>query len=143
MTGRIEKGVLTGDLVIRGGNDPVLTWARLDDLVKRLRKRRIDPIQGDIMIDRGLYLAPEDETRMFAGGMALPFNALPDSLVVNGKTVTVHFVADARTRSVTVRVIGHREYFQRAFAQTEEKRRWRVARALRRPQGRASSCGDT
>lgn len=104
MTGRIEKGVLTGDLVIRGGNDPVLTWARLDDLVKRLRKRGIDTIQGNIIIDRGLCLAPEDETRMFAGEMALPFNSPPDSLIVNGKTVTVRFVPDTRTRSVVLSV---------------------------------------
>ena len=104
MTGRIVKGVLEGNLIVRGGNDPTLTWARLDDLVKRLRKRGITTIQGNIVIDRTLYMAPESEALAYVAETNNPWNSPPDSLVLNSKMVTLRFIPDTRSRTVTVSV---------------------------------------
>jgi D-alanyl-D-alanine carboxypeptidase/D-alanyl-D-alanine-endopeptidase (penicillin-binding protein 4) len=104
VTGRIDKGVIEGSLIVRGANDPALSWARIADLVKRLRKRGIHTIQGNIVADRRLYMAPDNETLDYVADTAYPWNSPPDSLVVSGKLVTVRFVPDARTRSVVVTV---------------------------------------
>jgi D-alanyl-D-alanine carboxypeptidase/D-alanyl-D-alanine-endopeptidase (penicillin-binding protein 4) len=103
-TGRIDKGVIEGSLIVRGANDPALSWAHIDALVKRLRKRGIHTIQGNIVADRRLYMAPDNETLDYVADTAYPWNSPPDSLVVSGKMVTVRFVPDARTRSVVVTV---------------------------------------
>jgi D-alanyl-D-alanine carboxypeptidase/D-alanyl-D-alanine-endopeptidase (penicillin-binding protein 4) len=39
VTGRINQGVIEGNLIVRGANDPALSWVRIDELVKRLRSR--------------------------------------------------------------------------------------------------------
>ena len=101
-TGRIEQGMIEGDLIVRGGNDPALGWAQLEQLVQRLCKRGIHTIQGNIVADRRLYRAADNETLAYVADMAYPWNSPPDSLVVNGKMVAVWFVPDERTRRVTV-----------------------------------------
>ena len=101
-TGRLRKGVLEGDLIIRGGNDPSLSYERLRELVKRLRKRGIREIRGDVLVDRSLYAARAAEQTGFFAERENPLNAPPDSLVVQHKVVVVKLVPDARDQRVAV-----------------------------------------
>src|SRR5262249_52208017 len=50
--GEISNGVLDGDLAIRGGGDPKLTYERLWQAAHELRARGLREIRGDVIVDR-------------------------------------------------------------------------------------------
>ena len=56
-TGTLASGVLSGDLVIRGGGDPKLTYERVWQLAHHLRARGVREVKGDVILDRS-YFAP-------------------------------------------------------------------------------------
>ncbi len=56
-TGPVEGGVLKGDLVLRGGGDPVLTTDDFAGFVKALKQAGIRRISGRFLYDAGLYPA--------------------------------------------------------------------------------------
>jgi D-alanyl-D-alanine carboxypeptidase/D-alanyl-D-alanine-endopeptidase (penicillin-binding protein 4) len=81
--GRIEHGVLYGDLYLVGGGDPYMTDERWWSFVQGLRERGLAKITGDVVIDNN-YFAPITDSR--ADFDAQPFrsyNVLPDALMVN------------------------------------------------------------
>lgn len=81
--GRIDNGVLHGDLHLVGGGDPYMTDERWWSFVQGLRERGLAKITGDIVIDN-TYFAPITDNR--ADFDAQPFrsyNVLPDALMVN------------------------------------------------------------
>jgi serine-type D-Ala-D-Ala carboxypeptidase/endopeptidase (penicillin-binding protein 4) len=85
-SGRLDRGVLYGDLVLVGGGDPYMTDERWWSFVQGLRERGIAKITGDVVIDN-TYFAPIAESR--ADFDAQPFrsyNVLPDALMVNFQT---------------------------------------------------------
>jgi len=81
--GRVENGVLHGDLYLVGGGDPYMTDERWWSFVQGLRERGLAKITGDVVIDNK-YFAPITNSR--AAFDAQPFrsyNVLPDALMVN------------------------------------------------------------
>jgi serine-type D-Ala-D-Ala carboxypeptidase/endopeptidase (penicillin-binding protein 4) len=81
--GRVENGVLHGDLYLVGGGDPYMTDERWWTFVQGLRERGLAKITGDVVIDNN-YFAPIAQSR--ADFDAQPFrsyNVLPDALMVN------------------------------------------------------------
>ena len=81
--GRVEHGVLHGDLYLVGGGDPYMTDERWWSFVQGLRARGLAKITGDVVIDNH-YFAPITDSR--ADFDAQPFrsyNVLPDALMVN------------------------------------------------------------
>jgi D-alanyl-D-alanine carboxypeptidase/D-alanyl-D-alanine-endopeptidase (penicillin-binding protein 4) len=81
--GRIDHGVLYGDLYLVGGGDPYMTDERWWSFVQGLRERGLAKITGDVVIDSN-YFAPITDSR--ADFDAQPFrsyNVLPDALMVN------------------------------------------------------------
>lgn len=51
----IEKGILKGDLILKGGGDSSFTSESLWNLVNNLSHRGIREVQGDLLIDDTLY----------------------------------------------------------------------------------------
>ena len=49
-SGRLENGVLDGDLILEGGGDPYMTLERWWDFARRLRAQGLRAIRGDIVI---------------------------------------------------------------------------------------------
>lgn len=54
-TAAVQTGVLTGDLVIRGGGDPMLSLTDLEDWVKQLQSQGLKQITGRIIGDGRLF----------------------------------------------------------------------------------------
>lgn len=54
-TGRIRKGVLRGDIILKGGGDPTLTAAALRDLAQALARARIRSVKGRFLYDATLF----------------------------------------------------------------------------------------
>ena len=88
-------GVLEGSLAIRGSGDPKLVLERLWLLLRRVRQAGVQDIRGDIVLDRGAFsestLSPAD----FDGEPLRPYNAQPDALLLNYKSLLLRFTPDA------------------------------------------------
>ncbi len=91
------KGVLHGNLVIRGAGDPTLVMERLWLLLARVRAQGVRGIDGDILIDRSAFSLPPHDPGAFDGESTRPYNAAPDAFLVNFRSVTMQFVPDAST----------------------------------------------
>jgi len=104
--GEVTGGVLDGDLVIKGGGDPKLTYERLWQLVRQLRARGLRDIRGDVILDRSYFaLAPHDPAS-FDGEARRAYNVGPDALLINFKAIDFRFVPEA----AGVRVIGEPDF---------------------------------
>ncbi|MCZ4313464.1 D-alanyl-D-alanine carboxypeptidase/D-alanyl-D-alanine-endopeptidase [Comamonadaceae bacterium G21597-S1] len=90
----VRDGVLTGNLYLQGQGDPTLVAERLWLLMRRIRGLGIERIAGDIVLDRSAFaLAPIDPGG-FDGEPLRPYNAAPDALLLNYKSVVMTFVVD-------------------------------------------------
>ncbi|MBB4014796.1 D-alanyl-D-alanine carboxypeptidase/D-alanyl-D-alanine-endopeptidase [Niveibacterium umoris] len=87
--GSIENGTLKGDLVLRGGGDPFLTWDRFAALLRDIRSRGVRDIEGDLVLDRSRFALPPHDPGAFDGRAARAYNAAPDALSVNFNAVTL------------------------------------------------------
>ncbi len=94
--GPIAQGVLRGNLYIQGQGDPKLVVERLWLLLRRVQAMGIQRIEGDIVLDRSAFDVPAVDPAAFDGDPSRPYNASPDALVVNYKSVLLHWVPDPR-----------------------------------------------
>ena len=90
--GSINNGVLTGNLVIQGKGDPKLVLERLWLLLRRVQGLGIKTITGDILLDRSAFTVAPQNPADFDGEPLRPYNAAPDALLINFKSVVMTFV---------------------------------------------------
>ncbi len=89
--GAIREGVLYGNVYIQGQGDPKLVLERLWLLLRRLQGAGITSIRGDIVLDRSAFEVPESDPGAFDGEPLRPYNASPDALLLNYKSVVMTF----------------------------------------------------
>ena len=95
--GRIEQGVLHGDLVLEGGADMDLSAEALQALLRRVRDRGVQEIRGDLILDRSAFrpsrldvgLPPFDDAPEFE------YNLIPDALTVDANLLRLEVAFDA------------------------------------------------
>ena len=92
--GELHDGVLDGDLVIRGGGDPKLTYEKLWQLAHQLRARGLRDIRGDVILDRSYFAPVAPDAGRFDGEPRRAYNVVPDPLLVNYQAVDFRFVPD-------------------------------------------------
>jgi D-alanyl-D-alanine carboxypeptidase/D-alanyl-D-alanine-endopeptidase (penicillin-binding protein 4) len=97
--GAVRDGTLFGNLHIRGQGDPKLVAERLWLLLRRVQGLGVKTIAGDIVMDRSAFETVEVDASAFDGEPLRPYNAAPDALLVNYKSVVMTFVPD-RTANV-------------------------------------------
>jgi D-alanyl-D-alanine carboxypeptidase/D-alanyl-D-alanine-endopeptidase (penicillin-binding protein 4) len=90
--GPLEGGTLQGNLYLRGSGDPKLVAERLWLLLRKLRGLGIERIAGDIVLDQSAFEPAPADAAAFDGEPLRPYNATPEALLVNYKTVTLSFV---------------------------------------------------
>ncbi len=88
--GEIKKGVLHGNLYLKGYGDPRLVSEELWMIVKSIRNRGIKSINGDIIADDTFF-----DNKLTGAGVrnnagAKPYNARVSALSLNFNTVTVY-----------------------------------------------------
>lgn len=84
--GPLKDGVLHGNLYLKGGGDPKLNMEKLWLLLRDLRINGVHQVQGDLVLDRSFFVAPQLPAFNDDGGDAnKPFLVKPDSLLVNLK----------------------------------------------------------
>jgi len=100
--GPIQNGVLAGNLYIRGQGDPKLVLERLWLLLRRVQGLGIHTINGDIVLDRSAFEVGEADPAAFDGEGLRPYNAAPDALLINFKSVVMTFVPNRDSQTAQV-----------------------------------------
>jgi D-alanyl-D-alanine carboxypeptidase/D-alanyl-D-alanine-endopeptidase (penicillin-binding protein 4) len=103
-SGVLERDVLRGDLVLRGGADTDFDGEALKHMLQSLRNQGIRKIDGRLVLDRQLFnparldvgLPPFDEAP------DAYYNVIPDALMVNKNMLLLDLRADARRLQLTM-----------------------------------------
>lgn len=100
LRGELQAGVLRGDLILRGGGDPALTWDRFGNFLRDLRSRGLREIRGNLLLDRSLFapIPPEN----FDDQPHRAYNATPDALLVNFKAISVRLTPGLAKQPIAV-----------------------------------------
>ena len=88
-TGRLQNGVLQGDLLIKGFGDPTLRDKDLEKIVSTIRAEGIRQIRGDIVIDRSYFKIGNKDSSGFDEHPYSAYNAMPDAMMFNERLITV------------------------------------------------------
>ena len=94
LDGQVRDGVLQGDLYLQGSGDPRFGVEQLWLLMRRVQGLGIRSIQGDILLDRSVFSVPTQDPGGFDGEPLRPYNAAPDALLINYKSLLMQFVPD-------------------------------------------------
>ena len=92
LSGPLHHGVLTGDLVLHGGGDPLLTYERVWQMAHSLRSRGLREIRGDVVLDRSYFAPASYDAGAFDNEPRRAYNVPPDALLVNFGAVDFRFV---------------------------------------------------
>ena len=103
LDGRLQDGVLKGNLVIQGLGDPKLVQERLWLLLQRVQGMGVQKIDGDVVLDRRAFAPLESAPADFDGEPLRPYNVAPDALLFNFKSVLMTFVPDLVANVARVR----------------------------------------
>ncbi|MDB5944586.1 MAG: D-alanyl-D-alanine carboxypeptidase/D-alanyl-D-alanine-endopeptidase [Ramlibacter sp.] len=98
--GTVQGGTLSGNLYLQGQGDPKLVVERLWLLLRRIQGLGIRQIQGDIVLDRSAFETIQQDPGAFDGEPLRPYNASPDALLLNFKSVVMTFVPDRAGRAL-------------------------------------------
>lgn len=97
-----DDGVLRGDLALRGGGDPYLVEETLWQLLTELRRRGIETIEGDIVLDNSAFFLEDEDPAAFDNEPLRAYNVAPDALLVNFKVIRFWFEPQPATNSVRI-----------------------------------------
>jgi serine-type D-Ala-D-Ala carboxypeptidase/endopeptidase (penicillin-binding protein 4) len=84
-TGKIENGVLKGDLVLRGGADMDFSSEALENMLRALRYQGVRKIEGKLVLDRNLFNPARSDVGIppFDESPEAYYNVIPDALMIN------------------------------------------------------------
>ncbi|MFT5933490.1 MAG: D-alanyl-D-alanine carboxypeptidase/D-alanyl-D-alanine-endopeptidase (penicillin-binding protein 4) [Hydrogenophaga sp.] len=97
--GTVDQGVLRGNLYVRGGGDPKLVLERLQAAFFTLQDQGVRVILGNMVLDSSAFELPAHDPSAFDGEALRPYNASPEALLINFKSVVLTFQPD-RTAGV-------------------------------------------
>ncbi len=94
LDGPIDNGVLKGRLVIQGQGDPTLVLERLWLLLHKVRGMGVRAIEGDIVLDNEAFSIQSKDPGAFDGEPLRPYNAAPQALLLNFRSIALSFIPD-------------------------------------------------
>ena len=100
--GSVRGGALHGNLYVRGDGDPKLVLERLQEAFVALQARGVQVILGDMVLDHSAFELPAHDPGAFDGEALRPYNAAPDALLFNFKSIVLRFTPDHANGMATV-----------------------------------------
>ena len=99
--GELNKGILDGDLVLKGYGDPFLVYENFWKLVKTLRDKGLQQINGDIIIDESYFNLPLHNSAAFDGKRYRVYNAPASALMFNFQATRFLFKPNIDKKAVS------------------------------------------
>jgi len=81
--GKLNNGTLKGDLIFKGGGDPWLVKERFWLLLRELRQRGVQRIEGDLVIDDSLFDNAAIAGQTLDGKVYRAYNTRPSAVLAN------------------------------------------------------------
>lgn len=100
LNGKLEQGVLQGDLILKGYGDPKLTLEQFWLWLRELRSRGLREIRGNLVLDRSAFETPPHDLSEFDNEPIRPYNMGPDALLLNFNAVRLRFIPDGERINV-------------------------------------------
>lgn len=88
--GEVRKGVLYGNLIIKGYGDPNFQAQDMWRLLMRVQQLGIRSIQGNLIIDK-TYFSPQASAIPFDEEIWRAYNATPSAFLVGGRKTSLQF----------------------------------------------------
>jgi len=102
--GPVLGGSLQGNVYIKGTGDPKLVLERMWMLLRRLQGLGIHHIAGDIVLDHSAFALDESDPGRFDGEPLRPYNAAPDALLLNYRSLLLTFTPDPSSGTALVQL---------------------------------------
>lgn len=102
LDGKLDNGVLHGNLVFKGYGDPKLTLEEFWMWLRELRQRGLRDIQGDVVLDSGYFAPIQQDPGTFDDDPTRAYNAEPDALLLNFNAIHVHLIPQGHSAEALV-----------------------------------------
>ncbi len=102
ITGKLEDGVLYGDLIIKGSGDPVFSQKELWLFIRQIQDAGVQDITGNVILDRSVFKTMSFDAADFDAEPLKPYNAGPDALLLNEKKIDIRLVPNESENTVNV-----------------------------------------
>ena len=96
LDGKLENGVLQGDLVFKGYGDPKLTVEQFWLWLHELRQRGLREIRGDIVLDHSYFDTVKQDPAAFDHDPTRAYNVGTNALLLNFNALHLHLIPDGR-----------------------------------------------
>jgi D-alanyl-D-alanine carboxypeptidase/D-alanyl-D-alanine-endopeptidase (penicillin-binding protein 4) len=100
LDGKLDQGVLHGDLVLKGYGDPKFTIEQFWLWLRELRARGLREIRGDLVLDRSYFDLPAHDPAAFDNDPVRAYNVGPDALLLNFNTLRLRYLPEGDTLKV-------------------------------------------
>ena len=91
-SGKLENGVLEGDLVFKGYGDPKMTVEQFWMWLRELRHRGLREIHGDIVLDNSFFEAVDEDPAEFDHDPTRAYNVGTSALLLNFNALHLHLI---------------------------------------------------
>ena len=92
LNGKLENGVLEGDLVFKGYGDPKLTVEQFWMWLRELRQRGLREIRGDVVLDHSFFEAVSEDPAEFDHDPTRAYNVGTSALLLNFNALHLHLI---------------------------------------------------
>jgi D-alanyl-D-alanine carboxypeptidase/D-alanyl-D-alanine-endopeptidase (penicillin-binding protein 4) len=94
LDGKLENGVLQGNLVFKGYGDPKLTVEQFWLWLHELRQRGLREIRGDIVLDHSFFDTARQNPAKFDHDPTRAYNVGPNALLLNFNALHLHLIPE-------------------------------------------------
>jgi D-alanyl-D-alanine carboxypeptidase/D-alanyl-D-alanine-endopeptidase (penicillin-binding protein 4) len=94
LNGKLENGVLQGDLVFKGYGDPKLAVEQFWMWLRELRQRGLREIRGDIVLDHSFFETANQDPAEFDSDPTRAYNVGTSALLLNFNALHLHLIPD-------------------------------------------------
>ena len=92
LNGKLESGVLEGDLVFKGYGDPKLTVEQFWMWLREIRQRGLREIRGDIVLDHSFFETVSQDPAEFDHDPTRAYNVGTSALLLNFNAMHLHLI---------------------------------------------------
>jgi len=96
LDGKLDKGVLLGNLVFKGYGDPKFTIEQFWLWLHELRQRGLREIHGDIVLDHSFFAPLSHDPAEFDNDPTRAYNVGPDALLLNFNALHLRLIPNEK-----------------------------------------------